>query len=58
MLLIDIDHFKYVNHTRGHAVGDAVLREFRSVPREGLRPTDILGRYGGEEFAVLLSSTT
>lgn len=57
-LMLDLDHFKKVNDTHGHAVGDLVLRELGTVLREGLRELDVAGRMGGEEFAVLLSETT
>lgn len=53
-LMIDIDYFKKVNDTYGHAVGDMVLAGFAGVAMRCLRETDILGRFGGEEFAVLL----
>jgi len=53
-VLIDRDHFKAVNDRHGHAVGDAVLREFGQVLREGLRETDGAGRWGGEEFLLVL----
>ncbi|MBN9144161.1 MULTISPECIES: sensor domain-containing diguanylate cyclase [unclassified Novosphingobium] len=52
--LIDLDFFKQVNDRYGHAAGDAVLRTFASVARQGLRGTDMLARIGGEEFALLL----
>ncbi len=52
--LIDLDHFKRVNDSFGHAAGDAVLRTFARVARAGLRGTDLLARVGGEEFALLL----
>jgi diguanylate cyclase (GGDEF)-like protein len=52
--LIDIDHFKRVNDTHGHLVGDRVLRAMGEEIREQLRSTDIPGRFGGEEFVVLL----
>lgn len=52
--LIDLDFFKRVNDRYGHAAGDAVLRTFASVARQGLRGTDMLARIGGEEFALLL----
>lgn len=52
--LIDLDHFKQVNDRYGHAAGDAVLRTFANVARQGLRGTDMLARIGGEEFALLL----
>jgi diguanylate cyclase (GGDEF)-like protein len=57
-LMLDLDHFKRVNDTHGHAVGDLVLRELGAVMRAGLRELDVAGRMGGEEFAVLLSDTT
>jgi diguanylate cyclase (GGDEF)-like protein/PAS domain S-box-containing protein len=54
LLMIDLDCFKRVNDTWGHAVGDEVLRHFSEVLRRSLRRVDIAGRLGGEEFAVLL----
>lgn len=55
LLMIDIDHFKEVNDTYGHAVGDAVLREVAQRLQHALRTEDLLCRYGGEEFAVILA---
>ena len=52
--IIDLDHFKAVNDTHGHAAGDGVLRQAASTMRAHLRPYDFLGRYGGEEFVVVL----
>jgi diguanylate cyclase (GGDEF)-like protein len=52
--MIDIDHFKQVNDTRGHPVGDQVILALSRVLQQRLRNTDIVGRYGGEEFAVIL----
>jgi len=52
--LIDIDTFKEINDTRGHAAGDGVLRDLVSIVSEHLRPTDPFGRYGGDEFLLLL----
>ncbi len=57
ILMIDIDHFKRINDTHGHAAGDALLRAFASLLREKLRRPDVCGRLGGEEFAVLLPNT-
>jgi len=54
LLLIDVDHFKKVNDTHGHPVGDAVLRHITRVMGETFRQIDVLARIGGEEFAVLL----
>ena len=53
-LMIDIDHFKQVNDTYGHAVGDEVIVEVASRLAAALRESDVIGRYGGEEFALLL----
>lgn len=56
-MMLDIDFFKKVNDTYGHAAGDEVLRQVASVIKEHLRESDIPSRYGGEEFAVLLPFT-
>jgi diguanylate cyclase (GGDEF)-like protein len=55
--MIDIDHFKKVNDTFGHAAGDAVLRAFAQTVHETMRTTDVFGRYGGEEFLLILVGT-
>ncbi len=52
--LIDLDHFKSVNDTYGHPIGDQVLKTMSNMLKQRLRMTDIIGRYGGEEFAVAL----
>jgi diguanylate cyclase (GGDEF)-like protein len=57
LLLIDLDHFKQINDTRGHAVGDQVLANVGAMLRSVLRAQDFAGRNGGEEFAVLLPDT-
>ena len=57
VLMLDIDHFKSVNDTYGHKVGDAVLKRFAELCRDALREVDVVGRLGGEEFAVLLPQT-
>jgi diguanylate cyclase (GGDEF)-like protein len=56
--IIDLDHFKSINDRCGHAAGDYVLREFARVSRGSLRTDDILGRWGGEEFLLILPDTT
>lgn len=55
LLAFDIDHFKQINDGWGHPAGDAVLRETARALAEGIRPTDALGRLGGEEFGALLA---
>lgn len=57
VVLSDIDHFKHVNDTYGHPVGDEVLRQVAQAFRDCLRETDLPARYGGEEFIVLLEET-
>jgi diguanylate cyclase (GGDEF)-like protein len=54
---VDIDHFKAVNDTYGHGVGDVVLRGVAQTLAENLRATDMIGRYGGEEFMLILTET-
>jgi len=58
LMMIDVDHFKKVNDTYGHEAGDHVLRELGQLMKSGFPRTDVLGRYGGEEFIVLLPDTT
>jgi diguanylate cyclase (GGDEF)-like protein len=58
VLLVDIDHFKKVNDQYGHLSGDDVLRHLAKVIASVLRSSDVLGRYGGEEFCVFLPNTT
>jgi diguanylate cyclase (GGDEF)-like protein len=55
--LLDLDHFKEINDTHGHAVGDDVLRAFAKMGFRGLRESDAFGRYGGEEFMLILGAT-
>lgn len=57
VLLLDLDHFKRVNDTHGHRVGDSVLQVVADTLRATLRATDVAGRYGGEEFLVVLPQT-
>ena len=55
--LIDVDHFKAVNDRLGHAAGDEVLRQVAAIARRDLRQIDVFGRFGGEEFLLLLPDT-
>lgn len=57
LCLFDVDHFKSINDTFGHAAGDAALRQVALVASSGLRAVDVFGRYGGEEFLLLLPDT-
>ncbi len=58
LALIDIDHFKHINDTFGHIVGDEVLRHLSFQLRRNLRDSDLAGRYGGDEFCVILPGIT
>jgi diguanylate cyclase (GGDEF)-like protein/PAS domain S-box-containing protein len=58
ILMLDIDHFKSINDTHGHRVGDSVLQAFGTLCLQTLRPYDTMGRVGGEEFAIALPQTS
>ncbi|MEI2354698.1 diguanylate cyclase [Mesobacillus zeae] len=58
LAMLDIDHFKHVNDTYGHAAGDRVLAEFSGFLKKSVRSTDMVFRYGGEEFAILFPRTS
>ena len=58
LLYIDIDKFKYVNDTMGHATGDKVLRDVTAIMKQRLRKSDLIARLGGDEFAIILFGTT
>lgn len=58
LILFDIDHFKFVNDRHGHQTGDRVICEFTDLLRASLRSHDVLGRWGGEEFIVLLPAAS
>ena len=57
LLLVDVDHFKRVNDSHGHLIGDEVLRALAAELRQQVRESDVVGRFGGEEFTVLLPRT-
>lgn len=57
LIMIDIDHFKSINDKFGHATGDAILQGFAATARACIRNTDVLGRWGGEEFVVVLPAS-
>ena len=57
LLMLDIDHFKSINDQHGHPVGDEVIRNVAAILRAALREEDVPGRYGGEEFGILLPDT-
>jgi diguanylate cyclase (GGDEF)-like protein len=55
--MVDVDHFKKLNDTHGHLVGDDVLKRLARILRRQVRPQDLVARYGGEEFALMLPNT-
>jgi diguanylate cyclase (GGDEF)-like protein len=57
LIMLDIDHFKKVNDTFGHPTGDQVIKEMSAIIKRATRETDIAGRYGGEEFSIILPET-
>ncbi|MET3719441.1 MULTISPECIES: GGDEF domain-containing protein [unclassified Arthrobacter] len=58
LILADLDHFKVVNDTHGHAAGDVALQAFAEACKETVRSTDLVGRYGGEEFVLLIPGSS
>lgn len=58
VILLDLDHFKCINDTHGHAIGDRVLIEITRLLQESLRQGEIIGRYGGDEFVIILPGST
>jgi diguanylate cyclase (GGDEF)-like protein len=56
-IMMDIDHFKAINDSLGHAAGDVVLVQIADIMRECVRESDVIARYGGEEFVILLPET-
>ncbi|NVK20086.1 MAG: GGDEF domain-containing protein [Methylocystaceae bacterium] len=57
LLMLDLDHFKKINETAGHSMGDKVLQEVAKLLHTSVRAVDVVGRFGGEEFAILLCDT-
>lgn len=57
LVMVDVDHFKRINDTKGHAVGDDVLRIFSKFLHDNIRPADILARIGGEELCIIMQNT-